>query len=235
MLGLGLFLLCFALHVFANTEIVNFRVSEAREVDFPFTNQWPRLNYTHNDLEWDIRPAAYATPLKEVCEDKTPDALDPCPHELWILLDLRRDWSTYSSFTLRLSWPASYPADFSIQLYDPQALLNHFGVDPAQHRHLPTESNSRRRYRYARIRLVDTGVLTPRSSSSDGSKPVPVPFIITLEPLYFRVLPPSVLPVLGFIAVACIVAGLAVPKIHKYLNSVAVQAKKELAANGKHE
>ncbi|KAF5385150.1 hypothetical protein D9615_001084 [Tricholomella constricta] len=261
MLRLGFFLLCFALRVVANTEIVNIRVTETHDVEIPFTKDWsvetshtaykldasrrPTLNHTHNDRQWTVLPAPYGTPLKQACEEQTPSTLDsrrhPCPHELWVLLDLTRDWSTHSSFTLRLSWPAPYPADFSIQIYDSEALLSRFGVKPEQPRHTSSALHAGQRYRFAHIRLVDTGVLTPTPKSyTDATKPaeaepIPVPFILVLEPLYFGVLPPSVLPVLGFIALACVAAGLAVPKILDHLNSIAVQARKELAVNEKRE
>ena len=65
----------------------------------------PRLNHSYNEHEWTVLPAPFGTPLQEVCNLDTVDY--PCPHELWLALDLTRDWSTYSTFTLRLSWAAS--------------------------------------------------------------------------------------------------------------------------------
>jgi hypothetical protein len=51
---------------------------------------------------WRLPPA----PLNTIaCHDHSEH---PCPHELWIILDLtHEDWRPYSKFTLRLSWPAS--------------------------------------------------------------------------------------------------------------------------------
>lgn len=59
-------------------------------------------------------------------------------------------------------------------------------------------------------------------------KPIPVPIIIVLEPLYFGVLPASVTPVLGFIVFVCALAGLAVPRINRYLQNIATQARQDI-------
>ncbi|KAF8079138.1 hypothetical protein FPV67DRAFT_98729 [Lyophyllum atratum] len=241
MFGLSFLLLCFSLHVLANTEIVNFSVSEDYNTAVAFASKWPRLNNTHNEREWTILPAPLGTPLRQVCGHGS-HALKAyghsCPHELWMVLDLTRDWTTYSSFTLRLSWPASHPADFSIQIHDFETLSAHFGValQPTQDTtaHKPPQ-------RYARIRAVDRGVLapTPKSHATDTkpavSFPLSVPFIVVLEPLYFGVLPASVLPVLAYILLACIASYFAVPKITRHLNGIAAQAKKELENIAKQE
>ncbi|GLB43550.1 hypothetical protein LshimejAT787_1400620 [Lyophyllum shimeji] len=237
MLILSSLLFCFSLRVLANTEIVNFRISEAQDLELSITNEWPKLNHTHNASEWNILPATLGTPLGRVCEDKPHRTSDSnghaCPHELWVVLDLTRDWNIHSSFTLRLSRPASYPADFSIQIYDPKSLSAHFGIQP-QPRH--ARSSRQARHRYARIRAVNTGVLTPTpESQTKPAVPVPIPFILVLERLYFGVLPPSIIPVLAFIVFACLAAVWVVPKIVKHLEGIAMQAEKELDIGGKQE
>ncbi|KAG6887620.1 hypothetical protein C0992_011443 [Termitomyces sp. T32_za158] len=88
-------------------------------------------------------------------------------------------------------------------------------------------STSHIRLRYARIRLVDIGVLTPFASSKPTS-PTPIPFILALEPLYFGVLPSSIVPVLAYIFGAFIMACMIVPPLVKYFDGTASQARKEL-------
>ena len=62
----------------------------------------PVLSRNRDQGHWSLPPA----PLNTIpCHDRSED---PCPHELWIILDLtHEDWRPYSKFTLRLSWPAS--------------------------------------------------------------------------------------------------------------------------------
>lgn len=165
-------------------------------------------------------------------------------------LDLsHEDWKPYSKFTLRLSWPASvryprflrfphdlivnvkFPSDISIRIYDPQALATRLlGSEPPSGPHTPLT-----RRKYARIRAVDVGVLAPAATPSDVSpfKPLHVPFAVVLEPLYYGVLPASVVPVIMLIVLVSITAGLGVPKINKYLQGVVVQARREIA-NSRH-
>ncbi|KAG5715893.1 hypothetical protein E4T56_gene20148 [Termitomyces sp. T112] len=234
-----LVVLSLSLYVFANTEIINFHVSESHNKEFLFTNNWPRLNHSHNECEWTVLPAPFGTPLQEVCNSDTVDY--PCPYELWLVLDLTRVWSTYSSFTLRLSWPASYPADFSLEIFNSESLSAHF--ERRLDLDLDLDSGSltthQTRLRYARIRLVDIGVLTPSPTTSQivSPKPTPIPFILYLEPLYLGILPPSVMPILAYILVVSIVACVIVPPLIRHLEKIASQAKKELSsdANYKHD
>lgn len=68
------------------------------------------------------------------------------------------------------------------------------------------------RRKYARIQLVNTGVLNPTHEAALKGQdpnvlPGPVPIIVTLEPLWFGVLPASVVPTL-FVLVGAAVVGL---------------------------
>ena len=87
------------------------------------------------------------------------------------------------------------------------------------------------RRKYARIQLVFTGVLTPRT------RPPPpeaitriIPIFLKLEPLYFGVLPESVVPVIWLMIPVIIIGAVAASKANKYFQSVVEEAKKELAA-----
>ena len=77
---------------------------------------------------------------------------------------------------------------------------------------------------YARIRVVDTGVLTPASPAGDNTTITaePVSFIVTLEPLYFGVLPGSVVPtVIMLVVVAAVAATFVVPVVSRHLTKIA--------------
>ncbi|KAG6820661.1 hypothetical protein H0H93_013512 [Arthromyces matolae] len=234
-----IFGLCLLLSVYANTEIVNFQVSELYEDEIAVTNSWPVLNHTYAERQLDLIPAPLGSSMEEVCNTGRSNGVDytACPHELWLLLDLTGNWEKYSRFTLRLSWLASHPVDFSLQIFDAQDLLAHL----SQHRnHILNESRPpthRTRARYARIRAVDIGVLTPypgsTSSGSTTSQPSPVPFILIVEPLYFGFLPPTVVPVLWYIVVVVIIACIGLPPLIKYLDGLASQARKELYEDAK--
>ncbi|KII94249.1 hypothetical protein PLICRDRAFT_50230 [Plicaturopsis crispa FD-325 SS-3] len=219
----------------ANTEIINFAtVGDADQMEVrAYSSEWLKLSRHKNEGIWSIRPAPLETPWEAVCEpsSRTVDEVAPCPHELWVVLDLdHEDWKSYSKFTLRVSWPASSPADFSLQVYSPEELwnrLNGSSVKTAsQHGENAALGSSPTRRKYARIRAVDIGVLTP---SSTPSPPVGrVPFIILLEPLYLGILPASVLPTLLFLVPLALLAGLGVPWIYAYLERVADRAISEM-------
>lgn len=70
-----------------------------------------------------------------------------------------------------------------MKIYDPSSLHAFSEI------HQPTSSHTTRR-KYARIRLSFSGVFSPPASPVVDD----VPFILALEPLYFGVLPSSVLP-----------------------------------------
>ncbi|EGO19138.1 hypothetical protein SERLADRAFT_480384, partial [Serpula lacrymans var. lacrymans S7.9] len=120
-----------------------------------FLTKRPLLHYAQNEGQWSVQPAPLNTPLNEVCEpaySSLGQAPFSCPHELWVTLQLDDEgWRYYSYFTLRLSWPASTPADFSIQIYSPESLSPHKS----------SAGSTTTRQKYARIRLTDTGVLSP--------------------------------------------------------------------------
>jgi len=150
-----------------------------------------------------------------------------CPFELWITLDLApKEWRKFSRFTLRLSWPASFPADFLVEVYDPRTVLAHYLNSSSTESQLRSSKAPTRR-KYARIRIVDTGVLTPSSSTPSVE---PVPFILILEPLYFGVLPASVVPILVFLLLVIGLAGFAVPWITRYIEGVTGLARNDIGA-----
>ena len=95
----------------------------------------------------------------------------------------------------------------------------------------PHQQPQKTRRKYARIQLVFTGVLTPRT------RPPPpeaitriIPIFLKLEPLYFGVLPESVVPVIWLMIPVVIIGAVAASKANKYFQSVVEEAKKEVAA-----
>ncbi|KIJ06778.1 hypothetical protein PAXINDRAFT_177736 [Paxillus involutus ATCC 200175] len=216
--------------VAANTEIINFLPSREHTIDLSsaVVGNWSNLHHSDNERQWALQPAALHTPLHQVCEIDDETALSErpfsCPHELWVILDLDdKEWESYTTFTLRLSWAASAPADFSIEIYSPEAQA-------------PTT-----RSKYARIRVVNAGVLTPGArpqvprTSSDAPanlaveyEPDSVPFIVILEPLYLGVLPASLLPTVCFLIPILLVAAMSVPFAIAYLDTFVRQAREDL-------
>ena len=94
------------------------------------------------------------------------------------------------------------------------------------------QSQPKTRRKFVRIQMVHAGVLTPAINNFTRSfneiSRYDVPFVITLEPLLFGLLPSSLFPVVLTILVI-LVAGIPIAmKIHCYLEGIAQQAKEEL-------
>lgn len=89
------------------------------------------------------------------------------------------------------------------------------------------------RTKYARVRVVDIGIRTPTAEYKalllqGPIKPTPVPFMLILEPLYFGILPATLLPTVGLLILVATVAGLAVPTVNRYLQAIAAQVREEI-------
>lgn len=196
----------------ANTEIINFGVTDSVPSVDLMGDEWPSAVLTHGDnqRQFEVLPAPLGTIASSMCENEK-----NCLHEVWIALDLTHsDWSKYDRFTLRISWPGSSSADFWIDLYR-----------VADDR---SETLSSNRVRFARIRLVDTGVLAP-TASDVGVTPLSVPFDVILEPLLLGLVPASLAPTIGALLLVAL-AGFAVFRvINRYFNGLATEARKELS------
>ncbi|KAI0964556.1 hypothetical protein AcW1_001348 [Taiwanofungus camphoratus] len=235
-LFLGLYLGIYVPAVVGNTEIVNFDAVEGHDVILSPTIQWPVLRYGEAERLLQLQPARLGTSLEDVCgHSRNILAPSSCAHELWFILDLDSpEWIQYSKFTLRISWPASSPADFSIQIYSPESLvkfIDHSNSDLSNKIVLP----SRTRRQFARIRVVDTGVRTPAVVASalypQANAVEPVPFNLLLEPLYFGVLPASVAPIVLFLIPVILFAGLVLaPFVNRHLRAIAQEARSEITA-----
>ncbi|EIM83562.1 uncharacterized protein STEHIDRAFT_35284, partial [Stereum hirsutum FP-91666 SS1] len=192
----------------------------------------PIFDPEHNEQQFQVVPAPLNTPLESICGLPDEEVGQTCRHELWLALDLDADaWSSYDKFTLRISWPASSPADFSIQTLTPRATTSHLDKTASVEASHDIDNSTTTRRQYARIRLVETGVRTPSlhpSHPATTSVPAAVPFVVTLEPLYLGVLPASVAPVLAFIVPLIFIASMLVSPIHLFLQRLATQARKEV-------
>ncbi|PFH49789.1 hypothetical protein AMATHDRAFT_4554 [Amanita thiersii Skay4041] len=207
------FIAQFATLALANTEIVNFAFSDSlQQLPFPAPLEWPILSQQQAEHIFNVTPA----PSFTACDI---DDHTTCPYQVWAVLNAGgATWSAYSKFTLRISWPAMFPTDFSIRLFSSQA-------DP--------------RTKYARIRIVFDGVFTPANNGTHPFLPYrttndeelqSVPFFLNFEPLYFGVLPASMLPVVVVLVVASLFAyKFIVPPIERFIHKLIERAKEELA------
>jgi len=123
-----------------------------------------------------------------------------------------------------------YPTDFHVQLYEPDTLrawLSNAVSDEPSTVSQPSLFRIPSRRKYARIRLIDTGVLTPTRDMLPPRTAEAVPFNLILEPLYLGVLPASVLPIVLFLVPIIVLAGLMVPFINTYLEGIIRTARLE--------
>ncbi|EEB91026.1 hypothetical protein MPER_10688 [Moniliophthora perniciosa FA553] len=200
----------------ANTEIVNFNAYSANDANISVSGTWPSFNPRTSEQRAEIIPAPLNTPLAAVCEETAPSS---CPNEIWFKLDLDDDkWRTFSKFTFRVSWAAFYPVDFAISILDPEAVAARF-PNPANSSYPPSTT----RMKYARVRSVDIGVATTHSNGTPK-----VPFIVNVEPLHLGFVPESMIPLLQAFIPLLIGLLWAVPKVLRYVRSVADEARKEV-------
>ncbi|KAI0696023.1 hypothetical protein C8T65DRAFT_583767 [Cerioporus squamosus] len=212
----------------ANTEIVNFAVSTGPDAFLPQSSAWPELLPHDSEKLVSVQPAPVDTPIATMCEPVSAASLGKCPHEQWVSIGLDDPaWMPYSKFTLRVSWPASHPADFFIDTYTPEGLAELVYGDRASDYITAADQDTRRRM-LARIRLVSGGVLMPAALQKNATLQS-VPFIVTVEPLLLGVLPGSVIPTVACILLVGLAARILVfPPVSRYLGSVADQVRAEI-------
>lgn len=251
------------LSAFANTEIRNFDairedVDELGWLSLKFKGlDWTGLDANASERNFHVVPAPLGTPLNEVCQKNQGEETDSrssrrCEHEVWIRLDLDDEaWSSFSKFTLRLSWPAfvsestSFPlqflskclseqhsTDFDVEIFSSSEVLQLLGSsDSTIPRPDSWKSGSTRSTRkmFSRIRLVNTGVRNPSHPPLDISS-TKVPFTVKLEPLHFGVLPESVIPTIFAILLLSGTSFLfLVPKFFGAFECISLKAAEELS------
>ncbi|KAG7100022.1 hypothetical protein E1B28_001808 [Marasmius oreades] len=222
-----LLLLSCTLLSFANTEIVTFETSNANYVDVSEALGWTILRPQENEQMLSVPSVPHKR--DQASKRRPPSSSDEGisqQNEVWLKLALdEEEWKAFSKFTLRVSWPANYPTDFSIDILSPEAMASHFSSAK-----ISRNSTVTTRVKYARITAVHTGVIIPALSHIE---PKPVPFVVILEGLYFGVLPASVVPIVGFIALVLPGMWFVVKKIIETVECVAEEARKELKVTSK--
>ncbi|KAJ4471807.1 hypothetical protein C8J55DRAFT_459039, partial [Lentinula edodes] len=220
------FLLCFASFALANTEIVNFEASDQIDVHIFDDHNWHVLSPGANEKSFNVQPAPFGTRMNVVCSSpqellsKAPN----CSNEIWIKLDLDHpDWKSYTKFTLRISWPGSSPADFGMNIFNPETTASRFAGKPIS-------PPARTRVKFARIRVVDAGIISPLSGVTEVR---PVPFLVILEPLYFGLIPASIVPFLWVLLPTVFVSIRVAPYANAFLSDIAAAARREIT--GKEE
>ena len=220
----------------------------------------PVLSPSHEEALLHVQPAPVGTPIASVCEPVSKHKSGGCPHETWLAVDLDASpWLSYSKFTLRVSWPAmvrqpriydvqlesmlslslgdttQHPADFLIDVYSPEQLAKHLGHSNAVPNRSGKPTTALTRKKFARIRVVHSGVFTPSPQNANRTVE-PVPFIALVEPLYLGVLPASLVPTLAFLFAVVTVAGTVVlPRVNRVVFAAAEQVKAEIVSARDHK
>jgi hypothetical protein len=124
-----------------------------------------------------------------------------------------------------------------LEIYGPQAIFARLSkqqddsaIASITTPHLSRTGSTTTRLKYARIRVVDIGVLTPTPDLSPSAPQAvePIPFVLILEPLYLGILPASLLPTVCFLVPLLLGAALVTPWIISYLDHFVQQARQEL-------
>ncbi|KAF9103536.1 hypothetical protein BGX29_003235 [Mortierella sp. GBA35] len=131
---------------------------------------------------------------------------------IWYAL---KDLNHQASFELRISYPATSPADFELWVWTLREAQEYLPASTDLLDHFPKNTM------FARVKATYTGV----SYLSDGKPPspetLPVPFNLVLERLYFMI-PYQALKLAAVIAVVAIGGlGYLVPRVHRTLIEVA--------------
>ncbi|KAG0220575.1 hypothetical protein BGX31_010839 [Mortierella sp. GBA43] len=134
----------------------------------------------------------------------------------WYVLE---DLEDGASFELRISYPATSPADFDMVVWTLDEAQAHVPKDLVLKEHFSQNTM------LARIKATYTGV-SYRSDGVTGPETRPVPYNIVLERLYFMI-PYQALKLAAVLVVVVVVGlGYLVPTTHRILSSHAIDRKK---------
>ncbi|TFK24251.1 hypothetical protein FA15DRAFT_641250 [Coprinopsis marcescibilis] len=209
-----LFLFHFAVFALANTELIYFDAQEVPNPEIQFQHTWPTLDAYTSSIRWGL--GANPPNTTDIADDPQPcsnvfswtptRSAQGCLRELWVILDLDCEpWKKYNNFTLRISWPASYPVEAHVRVFEPSA-LTHLSTPGPPRRYKTRSASSMTRQKYGRIQLVSTVVWTPEAQAIEEFLKTldAVPIIITLEPLLLGILEASQLPTVIAVVLALI-------------------------------
>ncbi|KAF9922053.1 hypothetical protein FBU30_007848 [Linnemannia zychae] len=122
-----------------------------------------------------------------------------------------------ASFELRISYPATSPADFEMSVWTFAEAQEWLPSNISLLDHFPTNTM------FARIKATYTGVSYLSNGDSFSPETLPIPFNLVLERLYFMI-PYQALKLAGVIAVVAVAGlGYVVPRIYCALLVVATQ------------
>ncbi|KIJ54365.1 hypothetical protein M422DRAFT_241610 [Sphaerobolus stellatus SS14] len=161
--------------VFCNTEIVNFDLNHLPDLAESVSSSWGLLT--------PLSPSNKRTYHVEVPEIGCPvrsSGDQVAPADTWFGLNIPRTLSA-KRYTLRISWPATMPVNFDIQVFR----VSH-ASDGAAFDQLPTP--------YARIKTSSAGIRSNCSGSGVLPSTDTIHFDVILEPLIAGVLPESLIP-----------------------------------------
>ncbi|KAF9921753.1 hypothetical protein BGZ65_010091, partial [Modicella reniformis] len=101
----------------------------------------------------------------------------------WYVLDNLEDGA---SFELRISYPATSPADFEMAVWTLEQAQEHLPKEIVLTEYFPQASQHVRTTMLARIKATYTGV-SYKSDGISGPETLPIPYNIVLERLYFMI------------------------------------------------
>lgn len=140
-----------------------------------------------------------------------------------------REYRCPKSLKILLNRDVKIPSDVYLDVFDVTTMSKWFSKSPSN-----SSLAQITRRNYARICVFDIGIPTPGIASgeqlhiTEAPEAKTVPFILKLEPLCYGLLPTSVVPVLGFLALVIAFSSLGVPVINSCLQRIADQARREL-------
>ncbi|KAG0202587.1 hypothetical protein BGX28_004933 [Mortierella sp. GBA30] len=132
-----------------------------------------------------------------------------------------------ASYELRVSYPATSPADFELLIWTLNEAQEHVPKNVHLLDYFPKETM------FVRIKATYTGISYRSTGNSESQSPetLPIPYNLVLEKLYFMI-PYQALKLIAVIAVAVIVGlGFLVPRVHSGLLNMASGATENV--NGK--
>ncbi|KAF9281094.1 hypothetical protein BGZ88_011821 [Linnemannia elongata] len=140
---------------------------------------------------------------------------------IWYVL---KDLDNKASFELRISYPATSPADFDMSVWTLEEAQEQLPTSIDLLDHFPQNTM------FARIKATYTGVSYLSNGRLPSPETLPVPFNLVLERLYFMI-PYQALKLAAVIALVTVSGlGYAVPRVHRVLIEISAQDSKSKKA-----
>ncbi|KAG0318407.1 hypothetical protein BGZ97_003851, partial [Linnemannia gamsii] len=137
---------------------------------------------------------------------------------IWYAL---KDLDDKASFELRISYPATSPADFDMSIWTLEEAQERLPRNIHLLDHFPKTTM------FARIKATYTGVSYLSNGKAPSPEALPVPFNLVLERLYFMI-PYQALKLAAVIAVVAVSGlGYVVPRVHRALLEISSKTSKK--------